>query len=104
MDDDFRGGAAVSIYLSFTSAEIGERGAAAPRARRLPAIRSANLSVRRAGDVTEQERNQAEALISRLEIAVGQIAPRDGGNASVIASMIQLLNGLRSVLGIVRPH
>jgi hypothetical protein len=54
--------------------------------------------------VTEQERNQAEALISRLEIAVGQIAPRDGGNASVIASMIQSLNGLRSVLGIVRPH
>jgi hypothetical protein len=55
-------------------------------------------------DVTDQERQKAEDLISRLEIAVGQIFPRDGGNASLIAAMIQSLNGLRSVLGLVRPH
>jgi hypothetical protein len=54
--------------------------------------------------VTEQEQQKAEELVSRLEIAVGQIFPRDGGNASLIAQMLQTLNGLRSLLGIVRPH
>jgi hypothetical protein len=54
--------------------------------------------------VTDQERQKAEQMISNLEITVGQIFPRDGGNASLIASMIQTLNGLRSLLGIVRPH
>jgi hypothetical protein len=55
-------------------------------------------------DVTDQERQKAEELVSNLEISVGQIFPRDGGNASLIAGMIQTLNGLRSLLGIVRPH
>ncbi len=54
--------------------------------------------------MTDQERQKADELISRLEIAVGQIFPRDGGNASLLAEMIQALNGLRSLLGIVRPH
>lgn len=54
--------------------------------------------------VTDQERQKAEELVSRLEIAVGQIFPRDGGNAALITTMIQTLNGLRSLLGIVRPH
>ena len=54
--------------------------------------------------MTDQERQQAETLINRLEIAVGEIFPRDGGNAGLIASMIQSLNGLRSTLGLVRPH
>ena len=54
--------------------------------------------------MTDQERVKAEELIGRLEIAVGQIFPRDSANAALITSMIQTLNGLRSVLGIVRPH
>jgi hypothetical protein len=54
--------------------------------------------------VTDQERVKAEELVSRLEVTVGQIFPRDGGNAALIATMIQTLNGLRSLLGIVRPH
>jgi hypothetical protein len=54
--------------------------------------------------VTDQERQKAEELISRLETAVGQIFPRDGANSSLIASMIQSLNGLRSLLNLVRPH
>jgi hypothetical protein len=54
--------------------------------------------------VTDQERQKAEEMISRLEIAVGQIFPRDGGNAGLLTSMIQTLNGLRSLLGLVRPH
>ena len=54
--------------------------------------------------MTEDERQKAEALINRLEMATGEIFPRDGANAPLIASMIQALNGLRSVLGLVRPH
>ena len=60
------------------------------------------IKVRRG--VTDQERQKADDLISRLETAVGAIFPRDGGNAPLIASMIQSLNGLRSLLGLVRPH
>jgi hypothetical protein len=54
--------------------------------------------------VTDQERLKAEELISRLETAVGQIFPRDSANSALIATMIQTLNGLRSLLGIVRAH
>ena len=54
--------------------------------------------------MTDQEKQKAEELISKLETAVGQIFPRDGGNASLIGGMLQALNGLRSVLGLVRPH
>ena len=54
--------------------------------------------------MTDQERQKAEEMISRLELSVGQVFPRDGGNATLIASLIQTLNGLRSLLGLVRPH
>ena len=54
--------------------------------------------------MTDDERQKADALISRLETAVGQIFPREGANAGLIAEMIQHLNGLRSHLGLVRPH
>jgi hypothetical protein len=54
--------------------------------------------------VTDQERQKAEELISRLELSVGQVFPRDRGNAALLASMIQTLNGLRSLLGMVKPH
>ena len=54
--------------------------------------------------MAEDDKQKAEELINKLEIAVGQLFPRDGGNAALIATMIQALNGLRSVLGVVRPH
>jgi hypothetical protein len=54
--------------------------------------------------LTDAERQKADDLIGRLELAVGELFPRDGANASIIATMIQSLNGLRSVLGLVRPH
>lgn len=68
---------------------------AGPRAR--PGVRGDT-------DVTDQEKQKVEELISKLEIAVGQIFPRDAANAPLITSMIQSLNGLRSLLGLVRPH
>ena len=54
--------------------------------------------------MTDEERQKAEDLLGRLELSVGQIFPRDGGNAALLATMIQTLNGLRSLLGVVRPH
>ena len=54
--------------------------------------------------MTEQEKQKVDELISRIEMAVGEVFPRSGGNASLITEMIQSLNGLRSVLGIVRTH
>ena len=54
--------------------------------------------------MTEQEKQKVDELIGRLETAVGQVFPRNGGNASLITEMIQSLNGLRSVLGVVRTH
>ena len=53
--------------------------------------------------MTDQERQKAEEMISRLELSVGQVFPRDGGNAALLASMIQTLNGLRSLLGLIAP-
>lgn len=54
--------------------------------------------------MTDQEKVKAEELLSRLELSTGQIFPRDAGNAALLATMIQTINGLRSLLGLVRPH
>jgi len=54
--------------------------------------------------VTDQEKQKVDELIGRLEMSVGQIFPRDASNVRLITEMIQTLNGLRSVLGVVRPH
>jgi len=62
------------------------------------------ITLPRRADVTDQEKQKAEELISRLELSVGQMFPRDGGNAALLATMIQTLNGLRSLLGLVRAH
>jgi hypothetical protein len=53
-------------------------------------------------DVTDREKQNAEALIEKLEVAVGEISPRDGTAAPLIAEMIQSLNGLRSLLGLTK--
>jgi hypothetical protein len=54
--------------------------------------------------MTDAERAQAAILLDKLEVAIGEITPRHGQNAVVLASLIEHVNGLRSVLGLVRPH
>jgi hypothetical protein len=54
--------------------------------------------------VTDEEKQQAEDLIAALEIAVGEVAPRDGANAALIRGMIQSLNGLRRIFGLTAPR
>jgi len=46
----------------------------------------------------------AERLLSRIEVAAGELAPRDGRNATLIKEIIESINGLRSLLGVVRTH
>jgi hypothetical protein len=54
--------------------------------------------------MNEVERDRADVLLSRIEVAVGQLPDRHGPNAVLIAEMLQAVNGLRSLLGVVRSH
>ena len=45
-----------------------------------------------------------DTLLSRIEIATGELTPRDGSNAALIKQIIESVNGLRSMLGVVRTH
>ena len=54
--------------------------------------------------MTDQERQTAETLLSRIEVAVGEIQDRRGPNAVLIKSIIESVNGLRSLMSVVRAH
>ena len=45
-----------------------------------------------------------DKLLSRIEVNVGELMPRDGRNAALIKEIIESVNGLRSLLGVVRTH
>jgi hypothetical protein len=54
--------------------------------------------------VTDQEKQQVDTLLGRIETAVGALPERDGPNARLIAEILQSVNGLRSLCGVVRAH
>lgn len=54
--------------------------------------------------MTDQERQTADTLLSKIEIAVGSFPDRSGPNAALIKSIIESVNGLRSLLSVVRSH
>jgi len=54
--------------------------------------------------MTDQDRPRVDALLSRIEVAVGELPDRDGPNAVLIAEVLQAVNGLRALLGVTRPH
>lgn len=54
--------------------------------------------------MTPQEQATADRLLSQIETAVGQLPDRDGMNAILIKTIIESVNGLRSVFGVVRTH
>jgi hypothetical protein len=54
--------------------------------------------------MTPQEQTTAERLLSQIEMATGQLPERDGVNAILIKQIIEAVNGLRSVCGVVRTH
>ena len=54
--------------------------------------------------MTDQEKQKADMLLSRIELATGSLPERSGPNSTLITEIIQSVNGLRSLLGLVRPH
>jgi hypothetical protein len=54
--------------------------------------------------MTDSERETAEALLNRIETAVGELPDRSGPNGVLIKSIIESVNGLRSLLSVVRAH
>jgi hypothetical protein len=54
--------------------------------------------------MTDQERQTVDTLLSRIEVAVGSFPDRSGPNATLIKSIIESVNGLRSVLSVVKAH
>jgi hypothetical protein len=54
--------------------------------------------------MTPQDQATADKLLSHIETAVGQLPQRDGPNAALIKTIIESVNGLRSLLGVVRTH
>ncbi len=52
--------------------------------------------------MTDEEKERAEILISRLEIAVGEVLAQDRRLSDIVTRMIQDLGGLRSLLGVVK--
>jgi hypothetical protein len=56
------------------------------------------------GAVTTIDTTTADTLLSRIEVATGELMPRDDRNAALIKQIIESVNGLRSLLGVVRTH
>jgi hypothetical protein len=54
--------------------------------------------------MTDEEKKKADTLLSRIETASGSFPDRSGPNSALITEIIQAVNGLRSLLGLVRPH
>jgi hypothetical protein len=55
-------------------------------------------------NVTDAEKEKADSLLARIETAVGELPDRSGTNSVLIAEILHSVNGLRSLIGIVRPH
>ena len=54
--------------------------------------------------MAEVDIKTADTLLSRIEVAIGELMPRDGANAALIKQIIESVNGLRSLLGVIRTH
>lgn len=54
--------------------------------------------------MTDQDRAKVDALLGHIEEAVGELPDRSHQNSVVIKEIIEAVNGLRSILGVVRAH
>ena len=54
--------------------------------------------------MTDVDTATADKLLARIEVAVGELMPRDGSNAPLIKEIIECANGLRALLGVIRAH
>jgi len=56
------------------------------------------------GLMTDQEKEVADRLLSRIETATGELPTRDGAAAPLITEILSAVNGLRTVIGVERSH
>lgn len=54
--------------------------------------------------MNDQEKQEADRLLARIETASGEIPERAGPNGQLIAEILRCVHGLRSLLGVVRTH
>jgi len=54
--------------------------------------------------MTEQEKTVADRLLSRIEVATGELPKKDGASAQLIIEIVGAVGGLRTLIGIDRPH
>jgi len=54
--------------------------------------------------MSDMDTAAADTLLSRIEVAAGELVPKDGANAPLIKQIIESVNGLRSLLGALRTH
>jgi hypothetical protein len=56
------------------------------------------------GTVTDQEKELADRLLSKIETAIGELPQRDGVAAPLIGDILAAVNGLRTLLGVGHSH
>ena len=54
--------------------------------------------------MTDVDKATVERLLGQIELATGELNPKDHGNAELIRRIIESVNGLRSCLGVPRVH
>lgn len=54
--------------------------------------------------MTDQEKARADTYLDRIEVAVGELQPRQDRNAVLITEIIQAVNALRSLLNVPGAH
>ena len=54
--------------------------------------------------MTDQEKEIADRLLSKIEIATGELPKRDGVAAPLITDILEAVNGLRTLMGVERQH
>jgi hypothetical protein len=54
--------------------------------------------------MTDQEKQLADRLLSKIETATGELPTRDGVAAPLITEILSAVNGLRTVIGVERSH
>ena len=54
--------------------------------------------------MSDAEKQAVDALLGKIETAVGQLPDRSGANATLVTAILSSVNGLRTICGVVRTH
>jgi len=65
---------------------------------------STNQRTAKGGIVTEQEKEVADRLLSKIEVATGELPTKDGVVAQLITEIVEAVGGLRTLIGVSRPQ